>query len=163
VIEENVSSTRVCYQRALARDAILTDGMVAVKLSIGTSGRLKQVVIDGPVQFRVLEPCVRDVVSRWVFPQASEEYGAEFPAVFQYASGDDEFEDGCSITVNTDPWSEVWIDGENTTRHTPLAGFRLPCGKHKLGFKRPDMGIDTTESISVSPGQKFRQRYVLKN
>ena len=31
----------------------------------------------------LLEPCIKEVVSRWVFPQASEEYGTEFPLVFQ--------------------------------------------------------------------------------
>ena len=31
----------------------------------------------------LLEPCIKEVVQRWVFPQASEEYGTEFPFVFQ--------------------------------------------------------------------------------
>ena len=67
----------------------------------------------------------------------------------------------CSITVNSVPWSEVWIDGKNTTKHTPIVDYKLPCGKHKLAFKRPDMQIDQTESINVTPGQKFKQRYTL--
>ena len=36
----------------------------------------------GAVQV-LLEPCIKEVVQRWVFPQASEEYGTEFPLVFQ--------------------------------------------------------------------------------
>ena len=59
----------------------------------------------------------------------------------------------CSITVNSIPWSEVWIDGKNTTKHTPFVDYKIPCGKHKLAFKRPDMQIDQTESINVSPGR----------
>ncbi len=67
----------------------------------------------------------------------------------------------CSITVNSIPWSEVWIDGKNTTKHTPIVDYKLPCGKHKLAFKRTDMQIDQTESINVRPGQNFKQRYTL--
>ena len=54
-----------------------------MKLSIGISGRVKHVGVDGPTQFRSVEPCMREVVLRWVFPQASEEYGTEFVYVFQ--------------------------------------------------------------------------------
>jgi hypothetical protein len=67
----------------------------------------------------------------------------------------------CSITINSIPWSEVWIDGKNTTQHTPVVDYKLPCGKHKLSFKRPDMQIDQTEPINVKPGQNFKQRYTL--
>src|SRR4029079_6607463 len=69
----------------------------------------------------------------------------------------------CSITVNSVPWSEVWIDGKNTTKHTPVVDFKVPCGKHKLAFKRPAMQIDQTESITVKAGQAFKQRYTLAN
>ncbi|HVY36386.1 MAG TPA: hypothetical protein VHM31_00570, partial [Polyangia bacterium] len=67
----------------------------------------------------------------------------------------------CSITVNSVPWSEVWIDGKNTTQHTPLVDYKVPCGKHKLNFKRTDMQIDHTENITVRAGGKFKQRYTL--
>jgi hypothetical protein len=78
------------------------------------------------------------------------------------ASSDDSGGGGdCSITINSIPWSEVWIDGKNTTKHTPVVDFKVPCGKHKLAFKRPDMQIDQTESINVRPGQNFKQRYTL--
>jgi predicted Zn finger-like uncharacterized protein len=84
VISNNRTNIKVCYQRALTRDNTLTRGKLAVKLSIGISGRVKQMSLDGPAQFRILlEPCIKEVVSRWVFPQASEEYGTEFPLVFQ--------------------------------------------------------------------------------
>jgi predicted Zn finger-like uncharacterized protein len=84
VIGNNRSSIKVCYQRALTRDNSLTHGKLAVKLSIGISGRVKHMSLDGPTQFKLLlEPCIKDVVQRWVFPQASEEYGTEFPLVFQ--------------------------------------------------------------------------------
>ncbi|HVR60710.1 MAG TPA: serine/threonine-protein kinase, partial [Polyangia bacterium] len=43
----------------------------------------------------------------------------------------------CVITVGSRPWAEVWIDGRNTTKHTPIADLRVPCGRHRLSFKRP--------------------------
>jgi serine/threonine protein kinase len=95
---------------------------------------------------------------------ASEDDGA------QASAGDDEKESAkaadsgggdCTITVNSTPWSEVWIDGKNTTKHTPFVDFKIPCGKHRLAFKRSDMQIDYSENITVHPGQKFKQRYTL--
>jgi hypothetical protein len=83
VISNNRGNIKTCYQRALLRDNTLTHGKIAVRLSIGISGRVKHVGLDGPAQFKSLEPCIKEVVQRWVFPQASEEYGTEFPLVFQ--------------------------------------------------------------------------------
>jgi hypothetical protein len=162
LVDENRPSITVCYQRALARDNSLTYGKITVKLSIGISGRVKNVSIDGLLQVRsLLEPCIREAASRWIFPQASEEYGTEFPFVLQNDVDVDEAVDGCAISVNTVPWSEVWIDGKNTTRLTPVVDWKLPCGKHKLSFKRPDMDIDRTETIIVRPRKEFRQQYSL--
>ena len=81
----------------------------------------------------------------------------------RWRQGGGEAADGgdCSITINSVPWSEVWIDGKNTTKHTPFVDYKLPCGKHKLAFKRPDMQIDHSESITVRAGQTFKQRYTL--
>jgi predicted Zn finger-like uncharacterized protein len=83
VINANRNGIKTCYQRALVRDNSLARGKVTVKLTIGISGRVKQVGLDGPSQFRVLEPCVKDIISRWVFPQGPDEYATEFVSVFQ--------------------------------------------------------------------------------
>ena len=162
VVDENRSSITACHQRALARDNSLTYGKITVKVSIGISGRVKHVRVDGLLQVRsLLEPCIREAVSHWIFPQASEEYGTEFPFVLQNVVDGDAPVDGCAISVSTVPWSEIWIDGKNTTRLTPVVDWKLPCGKHKLGFKRPDLDIDRIETIIVRPGKTFRQWYAL--
>ena len=83
VINNNRQGIQTCYQRALLRDNSLTHGKVTVRVSIGLSGRVKSVNLDAPAQFRALEPCIRDVMSRWAFPPSSEEYGTEFPVVLQ--------------------------------------------------------------------------------
>ncbi len=85
VVNNNKGGIKVCYQRALLRDTSLTHGKIDVDVSIGISGRVKKVNIDGPAAFRSLDPCIKDVLSRWVFPASSEEYGTAFSYVFQGA------------------------------------------------------------------------------
>jgi hypothetical protein len=69
----------------------------------------------------------------------------------------------CTITIGSRPWAEVWIDGKNTNKHTPFADYKIACGKHKITFKRADLSIDKVESITVSPGEKFKQSFTLVN
>ena len=83
VINNNRGGIKNCYQRALLRDNSLTHGKISVKVTIGISGRVKHTAIDGPLQFRALDPCIKEVVGRWAFPQAGDEYGTEFVYVFQ--------------------------------------------------------------------------------
>jgi predicted Zn finger-like uncharacterized protein len=83
VVNNNRGGIKNCYQRALLRDNSLTHGKISVKVTIGISGRVKHTAIDGPPQFRALDPCIKEVVGRWAFPQAGDEYGTEFVYVFQ--------------------------------------------------------------------------------
>jgi predicted Zn finger-like uncharacterized protein len=83
VINNNKIGIKTCYQRALLRDSSLTHGKIVVGVTIGISGRVKHVKVDGPSSFRTLEPCIREMVGRWTFPQASDEYGTEFSYLFQ--------------------------------------------------------------------------------
>ena len=77
------------------------------------------------------------------------------PAAEDSAGGD------CSITVGTRPWSEIWIDGKNTGRHTPYSES-ISCGKHKLTFKRPDLNLQRTETVTVRSGERFKQSFSLE-
>jgi predicted Zn finger-like uncharacterized protein len=83
VIANNKIGIKTCYQRALLRDSSLTHGKIVVGVNIGLSGRVKGVRVDGPMSFHALEPCIKEMVYRWAFPAASEEYGTEFSYVFQ--------------------------------------------------------------------------------
>jgi hypothetical protein len=83
VINNNRGGIKNCYQRALLRDNSLTHGKITVQVTIGISGRVKRTSIDGPPQFRALDPCIKELVGRWAFPQAGDEYGTEFVYVFQ--------------------------------------------------------------------------------
>jgi predicted Zn finger-like uncharacterized protein len=83
VIANNKLAIKTCYQRALLRDSNLTHGKIVVGVTIGISGRVKGVRVDGPSSFRSLEPCIKEMVGRWTFPQSYEEYGTEFSYLFQ--------------------------------------------------------------------------------
>ncbi|HEY2731447.1 MAG TPA: AgmX/PglI C-terminal domain-containing protein [Polyangia bacterium] len=83
VIANNKAGIKTCYQRALLRDSNLTHGKIVVGVTIGISGRVKGVRVDAPTSFRALEPCIKEMVGRWTFPQSYEEYGTEFSYLFQ--------------------------------------------------------------------------------
>jgi hypothetical protein len=165
VVSANRPAIKLCYQRALLGDKSLADGRVVLTLTIGISGKPKQLHVDGPPQFRQLEPCLRKVVASWVFPQASEEYGTQFPLVFQ-AGEDPHVEDQsgrqmCSVSISSVPWSELWLDGKSTGRRTPVVDYKVPCGKHKLGLKRPEWRINKTKLIRLRRGEPFDRSYTL--
>jgi len=67
----------------------------------------------------------------------------------------------CLVSVNSVPWSEVWIDGKNTGQHTPFVGIEIGCGVHRIDFKRPDLQIAGSERITVVPGRPFKHTYTL--
>jgi hypothetical protein len=109
------------------------------QVQAATSGRVPR---DGPDPGRLRDAGPR---GRWVDPFADGETGSR----------------ACRITVNSTPWSEVWLDGRSTNQHTPLVDYPVSCGSHQLEFKRADLRIDQTESVSAEPGQPFKRRYTL--
>jgi len=68
----------------------------------------------------------------------------------------------CRITVGTYPWSELWIDGADTGQQTPVVGLAVPCGPHRLQFKRRDLGIDQIEKVILHEGGDFKRQYELR-
>ncbi len=70
-------------------------------------------------------------------------------------------DEGCSITVGSKPLAQVWINGKNTNRHTPLVDHKVPCGKHKIAFKRADLNIDQSFPLAVEAGVPFKKVYML--
>ena len=59
----------------------------------------------------------------------------------------------CVVSVNSVPWSEVWIDGKNTGKHTPFVDVEIGCGEHRIDFKRPIF-----RSRRASPSSSSRGR-----
>ncbi|HEY4394198.1 MAG TPA: serine/threonine-protein kinase [Polyangia bacterium] len=103
----------------------------------------------------------------WIIPLASPPPVAGPPvaevALLHHAkaSSSEEARGACKVTVNSVPWSELWIDGKNTGAHTPVVDQDVACGRHRLEFKRTDLGMDQVEAVLVSPGETFKRRYTL--
>ncbi|HEY4187319.1 MAG TPA: protein kinase [Polyangia bacterium] len=66
----------------------------------------------------------------------------------------------CSIRLGTIPWTEVWLDGRNTKAHTPYSE-EIACGKHEVTFKRDDLGITKSISISLRDGEALKRSLTL--
>jgi serine/threonine protein kinase len=67
----------------------------------------------------------------------------------------------CTVTIGSKPWAEVWIDGKNTQKLTPLVDYKLPCGKHKLTLKNPELSVTKDESLTVKAGEKWKKIFQL--
>ncbi len=87
VINGNRADIKKCHQHAFLEDNRLTHGKITVTVKVETSGQVKNVEIQGTPQFQSLEPCIKERIGRWSFPQAPEEYGTEFVYVFQGDEG----------------------------------------------------------------------------
>jgi hypothetical protein len=40
---------------------------------------------------------------------------------------------------------------------TPLVDYKVPCGKHKVTFKNPEIPVEKSENITVKAGEKFKK------
>jgi serine/threonine-protein kinase len=68
----------------------------------------------------------------------------------------------CTIRISSKPWAEIWIDGKNTGRKTPVDNMKIACGTRKLELKRPDQDMEQMEMLKVVPGKPFRGNYELE-
>ena len=82
-VEDGRPGLAACYQRALVKDDSLVHGKVTVRVSIAPSGRVEAVRVDGPEEFRAMQPCLETAIGKWDFPAAPAAYAAEFPLVMQ--------------------------------------------------------------------------------
>ncbi len=88
VIMANRGGIETCVQRWLQRGHSAAALNVDIKLNIGISGRVKHVQQVADPRLRALDPCLREVVSRWAFPQHDEEYGVDFALTLHTSSAD---------------------------------------------------------------------------
>jgi pyruvate/2-oxoglutarate dehydrogenase complex dihydrolipoamide acyltransferase (E2) component len=80
VVTDGQAGLRICYDRALLRDATLVNGNLTVRVSVAPSGRVDRVSVTGPAAFRAaLRPCLDAAVSRWTFPTSAAAYETKFP------------------------------------------------------------------------------------
>jgi hypothetical protein len=81
-IRRNQSGVRICYERALKRDARLRLRL-DVQVSVRSTGAVEHVSIDGPADPPELTACIRNVIKTWQFPSAPEAYRSAFPLRLQ--------------------------------------------------------------------------------
>jgi eukaryotic-like serine/threonine-protein kinase len=68
----------------------------------------------------------------------------------------------CQITIGSYPWADLWIDGVATGLQTPVVGMPVSCGRHRLEFKRKDLGVDQSESVTVNEGHELKRQVELR-
>jgi PEGA domain len=59
-----------------------------------------------------------------------------------------------TLSVNAQPWAEVWIDGERVGE-TPIGNLQRPIGTHQVVFRHPDLG-ERRESVVITLLQPAR-------
>jgi tRNA A-37 threonylcarbamoyl transferase component Bud32 len=58
------------------------------------------------------------------------------------------------VSVNAKPWGEVHVDGRKVSDQTPLLGFKLPAGKHRVRIYFVTLQKMSAERhITVAPGK----------
>jgi serine/threonine-protein kinase len=61
------------------------------------------------------------------------------------------------LTVDTSPWSLV-SEGGKALGQTPLVHVELPVGVHVLVLKNPELGIETSYTVTIQPGKTLVKR-----
>jgi hypothetical protein len=51
-----------------------------------------------------------------------------------------------SVSINAQPWAQVWIDGQ-AVGDTPLANLTVPPGEHEVLFRHPQLGERRQKTI----------------
>jgi hypothetical protein len=59
-----------------------------------------------------------------------------------------------TISINAQPWAEVWIAGERIGE-TPLANISRPVGTYEIVFRHPQLG-ERRENVLVTLRQPVR-------
>lgn len=78
VVFQNERAIAFCFDRAGLRGVPLVAGRFVARLDVGFSGRVRRTDLSGsPAPLRqAIEPCVREVISRWAFPSRHDRYPA---------------------------------------------------------------------------------------
>jgi len=58
------------------------------------------------------------------------------------------------LSVNAQPWAEVWIDGERAGE-TPIGNLSKRIGTHEVVFRHPDLG-ERRETVVIAVGKPAR-------
>ncbi len=59
-----------------------------------------------------------------------------------------------TLDVSSTPWARVSIDGKLVAESTPLIGYRLPVGRHRVKLENPRLGKRATRNVVIKKGRK---------
>jgi hypothetical protein len=59
-----------------------------------------------------------------------------------------------TLSVNAQPWAEVWVDGERVGE-TPIGNLTRPIGNHEVVFRHPEFG-ERRERVVIAVGKPTR-------
>ena len=59
-----------------------------------------------------------------------------------------------SLSINAQPWAEVWVDGERVGE-TPIGNLTRRAGTHEVIFRHPDLG-ERRETVLIAVGKPAR-------
>ena len=68
----------------------------------------------------------------------------------------------CAVRITSTPAAVVVIDGKDTGHSTPLLGFRVTCGLHRLLLRHPDSGLQRGDIMKVIPGRPYTANYTFE-
>jgi hypothetical protein len=66
-----------------------------------------------------------------------------------------------SLSVNSEPWSNVVLDGK-AFGTTPILNREIAPGKHRVMLTNPVRNLTRTVSFSVKPGESKRIKEILE-
>jgi hypothetical protein len=131
-------TVRVESGKSISLDVSVGSGIVAVftpiVLDISENGRS---LGTSELERLILSP------GRHVLTFTNREYGYSSTQTVEVEPGEERsisvIPTG-EISLNAVPWAEVWIDGKNTGKTTPIAKLEVPLGTHEIVFKHPQLG-----------------------
>jgi len=61
------------------------------------------------------------------------------------------------VSITSEPWARVLIDGVEAAKETPLLGFSLRAGVHEVTLENPVVGLKKTVTITVAKDEHLRR------
>jgi hypothetical protein len=66
-------------------------------------------------------------------------------------------EKACRISIGSKPWAQVWIDGKNTGRHTPILNYKIACGERTLTLRNAELALAKSVVVTLKPHLRLRK------
>jgi hypothetical protein len=92
-----------------------------------------------------------------MFALGAHPFTADLPPLTMPSPPPEPVSRACSVTLESRPWAQVWIDGRNTGQRTPLRDHAVPCGRHTITLKNPELQVELSQRVTLRPGQPHKR------